>query len=87
MRKYSATTVKLESAVVREVYSVLEPGQTLTSYVRDTMVRDIRNRKLRNSANLYRDFLRQYPEETNELVEWEQVDLAKPPTMKKKRTS
>ncbi len=77
--KYSDTTVKLESSVVREAAAVLEPGQTLTSYVRDVVYRDVKRRRLKQAARTYRDFLAGNPEERAELDAWESVDLASPP--------
>lgn len=83
MRNYSDTTVKIEAAVVREASSVLEAGQTLTSYVREVVSRDIKRRKLKQAARSYQEVLEKNSEEQREAGEWGQADLASPPTARK----
>jgi hypothetical protein len=90
MVKYTDTTVKLEAAVVKEVSSVLEPDQTLTSYVREVVYRDVKRKKLKLASRAYREFLEQNPEEKEEMESWENADLASTPavpsaTSKRKR--
>lgn len=82
MSKYTDTTVKLDASVVREAASVLEPGQTLTSYVRQVVQRDIQRRKLKQAARVYREFLEKDPEERKDLEDWERADLARTPAPK-----
>jgi hypothetical protein len=81
MVKYTDTTIKLESAVVREVSSVLEPNQTLTSYVREVVYRDVKRKKLKQASREYREFLAQDTTEQKDLEEWEQADLASAPAI------
>jgi hypothetical protein len=79
MVNYTDTTVKLDSNVVREVSSILEPSQTLTSYVRDVVYRDVKRRKLKQAATDYRKFLGDNPEEQEEMEDWEQANLTAAP--------
>lgn len=85
MVKYTDTTVKLESSVVKEVSSVLEPNQTLTSYVREVVYRDVKRKKLKQASRAYREFLEQNPEEKEELEAWEKADLVSIPAASSRR--
>ena len=74
--KYSDTTVKLESLVVREVSELLEGKQTLTAFVREAVERDVRRRKMRKAAALYREVLAADPAEAKEMDAWEAAPLS-----------
>lgn len=78
-KKYSDTTVKLEAPVVREVAGVLEEGQTLTAFVREAVARDVRRRRMRRAAQLYRDALARNDMEAEEMAAWEAAPLALEP--------
>ncbi len=80
--KYSDTTVKLESSLVREAAGVMAEKQTLTAYVREAVLRDIRRRKLKKSALQYQDALNQCPKEAGEMKDWEAASLLVPPRRK-----
>jgi hypothetical protein len=77
-KKYSDTTVKLEAPVVREASELLEGKQTLTAFVREAVERDIRRRKMRKAASLYRQLLASDPAEAGEMDAWETAPLATP---------
>lgn len=79
MKKYTDTTVKLESPVVREVCELLEGRQTLTSFVREAVERDVRRRKMRRAAALYRETLAQDSTEAQDMDAWEAAPLASEP--------
>lgn len=76
--KYNDTTVKLESPVVREVCELLEGKQTLTSFVREAVERDVRRRKMRKAATLYSAVLAADSAEREDMETWEAAPLASP---------
>lgn len=78
-KKYADTTVKIESPVVREVCGLLEGRQTLTSFVREAVERDVRRRKMRRAATLYREALSRDAVEAGEMEVWEAATLASDP--------
>src|SRR4051794_24161221 len=63
----SATTVKLESQLLREIAKVKSPSQTLASYVREAVETDLRRRRLRAAAEAYQKFLGQRKTERQDL--------------------
>jgi hypothetical protein len=75
----SATTVKLEAELLREIRSVKPKDKTLTAYVREAVERDVARRKLRQAAEQYQAFLRDHPGEGEDLAAWERAPLAVPP--------
>jgi hypothetical protein len=83
--KYADTTVKLESPLVREACELLEGKQTLTSFVREAVERDVRRRKMRKAAALYREALAADPAEAKDMDAWEAAPLAAPVTRTPRR--
>lgn len=82
--KYTDTTVKFEAPVVREVAGVLEENQTLTAFVREAVLRDVRRRKMNRAARQYRDLLSRDAAEAGAMEAWETAPLALEPA---RRTS
>ena len=80
----SATTVKLETGLLRDIQSVKPRGQTLAAYVREAVERDVMRRRLRASAEAYQAFLREHPGEVDEIDAWERAPLATPPVRRRK---
>ena len=80
----SATTVKLEAALLRDIQSVKPRNQSLAAYVRDAIARDVMRRRLRASAEEYQAFLREHPDEADDIDAWERAPLAKPPVRRRK---
>ena len=76
------TTIKLDSAVVREVAEILPERQTLTAFVREAVQRDVRRRKMRAAALLYRETLAGDSAEAAAMDEWEAAPLATEPARK-----
>lgn len=72
------TTVKLDGALVEEVARELEPGQTLTGFVRDAVGYRVRRSRMKKAAEAYRKAVEADPELAAEMAEWEQADLSKP---------
>ena len=81
----SATTVKLESKLLREIAKMKAPAQTLASFVREAVENDLRRRRLRAAAEAYQKFLSQNPAARQELEEWETADLSRPAKKRKRR--
>ncbi len=77
--KYTDTTVKLEAPVVREAAAILEEHQTLTAFVREAVLRDIRRRRMHRAARQYRDLLAGDAAETKAVEAWEAASLAAEP--------
>jgi hypothetical protein len=77
--KRSDTTVKLDGSLVEEVASDLEPGETLTAYVRKAVRYRVRSSRMRKAAEAYRAAMRADPGLVHELEDWERANLAKAP--------
>ncbi|MBM4362624.1 MAG: hypothetical protein FJ104_08075 [Deltaproteobacteria bacterium] len=75
----SATTVKLEAALLKEIRSVKPASQSLSAYVREAVERDVMRRKMRDAAERYRALLEEHSEEAADLATWEAAPLATPP--------
>jgi predicted transcriptional regulator len=80
----SATTVKLESAILREIRSVKPPHQSLSAYVREAIERDVMRRRMKEAAERYRALMDQHPGEAADLEEWEAAPLAAAPKRSRK---
>lgn len=72
------TTVKLDGALVEEVVQELQPGQTLTRFVREAVGYRIRQSRMKKAAELFRQAVEADPELGAELSEWESADLGVP---------
>lgn len=77
--KYTDTTVKLEAPVVRETAAVLEENQTLTAFVREAVLRDVRRRRMRRAVRQYHDLLAGDAAEAKAVEAWEAAPLAAEP--------
>ena len=80
----SATTVKLESDLLRRITLAKPRQQTLAAFVREALENDLRRRQLRAAAEAYQKLLREQKIERRELEEWEAADLRHPPKRKKR---
>ena len=72
----AATTVKLDAELLREIADSKPAGQTLSSFVRSALKRDIRRRKMKRAAEEYLASLLRVPAESNAQEEWESAPLA-----------
>lgn len=79
-----ATTVKLDAEMLREITEAKPAGQTLSSFVRAALKRDMRRRKMKQAAEMYLALLKRSPEEREAQEEWETAPLAQPPRGRKK---
>ena len=77
-----ATTIKLESELVRKVAALKPKNESISGYVRGLIQREHEARQHRDVAVRYREFLAANPEERAELEVWESaplVDEVEPP--------
>lgn len=79
-----ATTVKLDAELLREIVKVKSPKQTLSSFVRESLQADIRQRKLRAAAESYQKLLAENDAERMEMEGWEAAPLAIAPRRARK---
>ena len=75
-----ATTVKVEGELLRELERVKPARQSLAAFVRAVLEREVQRQKLAQAGQRYADFVRESPEESAWLEEWDRADLATPPT-------
>jgi hypothetical protein len=80
----SATTVKLDADLLKEIAQRKAAGQTLSSFVREAVARELRRRELREAAQAYRDLLERDAAEAAAMLEWEQAPLSRPPRRKRR---
>jgi hypothetical protein len=78
-----ATTVKLDADILREIADAKPAGQTLSSFVRSALKRDMRRRKMKQAAEAYLALLARSPEERDAAEEWEAAPLAHAPRGRK----
>ncbi len=79
-----ATTLKLEGELLLELEKAKPPSMSLSAYVRDVLIRDLRRRKLAQAAVSYEEFIEANPEEASWLKEWDDADLASPPKRRRR---
>ncbi len=72
----SATTIKLESDLVEKAVNLKAPEQSISAYVRSLIEKEHRDRKLREGALAYEQFLKDHPAEREAMEVWESAPLA-----------
>lgn len=72
----SATTVKLESDLVRKASELKQPEQSISAFVRSLIEKEHRDRLLKESAHTYEQFLRDHPGEREAMEVWESAPLS-----------
>jgi len=70
-----ATTIKLESDLVKKVTTLKPRTKSISGYVRELIEREYRAREHRASAVVYQQFLRENPDEQSAIEEWESAPL------------
>jgi len=80
----SATTVKLDAELLQEIAGVKPREQTLSAFVRESLKRELRRRKMRDAAEAYVTLLAGDPQERNEMREWGSARLSSAPTRRRK---
>lgn len=71
----SATTVKLDGAVLRELRRIQPRGTTLTALVRELLASEIRRQRMARAAAEYATFLATHPGESDEMDAWAAAPL------------
>lgn len=79
-----ATTLKLEGELLLELEKAKPPSMSLSAYVREILIKDLRRRRLAQAAVFYEEFLAANPEEASRLTEWDGADLASPPKRRRR---
>jgi hypothetical protein len=74
-----ATTVKVEGALLQELERLKPARQSLAAFVRTVLEREVQRQKLADAGRRYAEFVRESPEESAWLDEWDRADLATPP--------
>jgi hypothetical protein len=80
----SATTVKLDEALLSTIAELKRADQTLSGYVREALLRDARRQQMRKAAETYQALLRDNPTERQMMDEWEAAPLATDPKEKRR---
>lgn len=71
----SATTIKLESDLVKKVAALKPKDESISGYVRGLIEKEHWAREHREAANTYQQFLRENPEERAAMEVWESAPL------------
>jgi hypothetical protein len=79
-----ATTVKVEGELLKELERIKPARQSLAAYVRTVLEREIQRQKMAEAGQRYADFVRESPEESAWLEEWDRADLAAPPVRRRR---
>ena len=79
-----ATTIKVEGELLAELEKAKPRSQSLTTYVRGVLRREVRRGQMKAAADRYTAFLEQYPDERAWLDAWDRADLARPPKRKRR---
>lgn len=75
-----ATTVKIEGELLDRIEAARGAGQSVASYVRRVLQRDLERRHARDAAAAFKEFVETHPEERRWLDEWDGAELASTPT-------
>jgi hypothetical protein len=75
-----ATTIKLDGDLLDQIEKAKGPGQSVTSYVRTVLRKNLEQHRLREAALAYRTFVETHPHEREWLDEWERSDLTALPS-------
>lgn len=79
-----ATTIKVEGELLLELERAKPASQSLTTFVRDVLRREVRRQQMAAAADRYTEFLAKDGEERTWLEEWDRADLARPPRRTRK---
>lgn len=70
-----ATTIKLESDLVKKVTALKPKDESISAFVRELIEKEHRARSNREAALAYRQFLHDHPEERAAMEGWESAPL------------
>jgi len=71
----SATTIKLETDLVRKVMALKPRDESISSFVRGLIEREHRARENKAAAVIYQQFLQDNPDERAAMEVWESAPL------------
>ena len=74
-----STTIKIEGELLKELESAKPETESLSSYVRAVLRKDLDRMQVREAAVAYRAFVDSDEEEKASLDEWDRADLNSPP--------
>lgn len=73
-----ATTIKVEGELLRKIEEAKPAQQSVTSFVRSVLRKELDRRKLRGAAEQYRMFVEENSDEREWLEAWDRSDLVSP---------
>jgi len=79
-----ATTIRIEGELLDELESAKPESLSLSAYVREVLLKSLRDRKMAEAARAYQAFLDADPAERASLEEWEGAELE---TLPRRRNS
>ena len=79
-----ATTIKVEGDLLQEIERAKPPQQSISAYVRSILEREMRRLKMAHAGERYARFVRDAPDESAWLEEWDRADLAAPPARRRR---
>jgi hypothetical protein len=74
-----ATTIKIEGELLEQLESAKPESLSLSAYVRDVLLKSLRDTKMAEAARAYQAFLDANPKERASLEEWERAELETAP--------
>ena len=74
-----ATTIKLESDLVKKVTTLKPKDESISGYVRGLIEKEHQARAHRAAAHTYQQFLKENPEERAAMEVWESAPLSDDP--------
>lgn len=78
-----ATTIKLEGELLAAIEKAKRPEESVTSYVRTVLRKNLEQNRVREAAAAYVAFVDSHPEEREWLDEWERADLTTAATIQR----
>jgi hypothetical protein len=78
-----ATTIKLEGELLAAIEKAKRPEESVTSYVRTVLRKNLEQNRVREAAAAYIAFVDSHPEEQEWLDEWERADLTTAATIQR----
>ncbi len=70
-----ANTIRLEKEILSEIEKIIEPDQSLASFVRAVLLKEIKRHKMKEGADRYVELLAKSDEVREEEAEWSAADL------------
>ena len=80
-----ATTIKIENPLLGQMREVMPRDKSVSAFVREIIEKEIRRRKMIDSAEQYTAFLQTHTGERSEMEDWEKSDLESIPKKSSRR--